>query len=103
MGGAQPTTLSPPTLIPSMQSPLPTTLPECDRSGTKEALLVGIGYREASGWEPIPSSIPNVRKFETFLRGERPILSLALPRLYNPFASSRASRVYEDCRNDRRR
>ena len=42
----------------------------------KKALLVGISYnRERGGkWDPIPTSIPNVKKIEGFLKGERPLL-----------------------------
>ena len=47
------------------------------RSATKKALLVGISYRngtEGNGyeWGPIPTSIPNVKKFKKFIKGEFP-------------------------------
>jgi len=44
----------------------------------KKALLVGIGYNYHKGsgkWDPIPTSIPNVKKLAAFLRGERSLPS----------------------------
>lgn len=67
---------------PSSPSRLPSPMTDnCDvpaheRSADKRALLVGIGYRTGVGrpgekLESIPTSIPNVRALEAFLRGGR--------------------------------
>ena len=77
------------------------------RSTTKKALLVGISYRDiaeglGSGeeWGSIPTSIPNVKKFEQFIRGE-----LCLPthciRNSQPFYA-RPLGVHRHYRYDRR-
>lgn len=95
MGGAQPTTL-PSTLIVPMQSSLPITppgrnIPTRGRSPTKKALLIGISYYKARGsWEPIPTSIPNVKQFATFLKGGHSISPSILSHLLSPFMASRA-------------
>lgn len=55
------------------------------RSTTKKALLVGISYANQTDengqkLDPIPTSIPNVKKFKAFLQGE---LSLPVPDIPN--------------------
>jgi serine/threonine protein kinase len=70
---------------------------------TKKALLIGISYHKGEkGCDPIPTSIPNAKKFATFLRGKRSLPPSILSRLRGPSAFSRALWVYGHCFNDRR-
>ena len=55
---------------------------------TKKALLIGIGYdsgigRDGQQLDHIPTSIPNVRAFAEFLRGERSFSFLIFSHLHN--------------------
>lgn len=53
----------------------------------KKALLVGIGYNSTKGsgkWDPIPTSIPNVKKLAAFLRGERSLSFMVLSHSHDP-------------------
>ena len=69
---------------------------------TKKALLVGISYHKGKkGQDLIPTSIPNAKKFATFLRGERSPPPSILSCLRSPSASSRVLWVYGHCFNDR--
>jgi hypothetical protein len=57
-------------------------IPASGRSNTKKALLIGISYhKEEKGHDHIPTSIPNARKFATFLRGEHTLPPSILSRL----------------------
>ena len=72
-------------------------LPRRGRPATRKALLIGIGYRNSEGesvqeWGPIPTSIPNVKKFKTFLEG---ILSFS-PHTVPNFPSLSAYWGYTD-------
>ena len=53
----------------------------------KKALLVGIGYNYHKGsgkLDPIPTSIPNVKKMAIFLKGGRSLSFTALAHSHNP-------------------
>jgi len=59
-------------------------IPTRGRSTEKKALLVGIGYHNGVGQDeerlgPIPTSVPNVKKFAAFLEGTYSLPSLAPP------------------------
>ena len=83
------------------------SIPTRPRSTTKKALLVGIAYntgigRQGQKLEYIPTSVPNVRAFEAFLRGRHSLSSSVLSHLHNTSTSYRVSRIHRHHCHDRR-
>jgi len=82
-------------------------IPTRRRSTTKKALLVGIAHGAETGRRGqrlgyIPTSVPNVRAFETFLRGRHSLSSSVFSHLHNIFTSYRVLRIHRHHRHDRR-
>ena len=89
-------------LVPDYPSILPR-----GRSTTKKALLIGIAYgagigRRGQRLDYIPTSVPNVRAFETFLRGRHSLSLSVLSHLHNTSTSYRVSRIHRHHCHDRR-
>ena len=80
----------------------PTSCPAAE----KKALLIGIRYDHhevGEGWEPIPTSISNVKRIAALLESEHSRPLSVFIRSHNPFVPFRALWVYGHCYNDRRR
>jgi hypothetical protein len=76
-------------------------IPTRGRSTTKKALLIGIAYRAGTGrqgqtLEYIPTSVPNVRAFEKFLRGGHSLSSPIISLTYTTPSRLTESQGYTD-------